>query len=142
MREFGLRKDDWIIIDTETSGLGERDVVLEIAALDGNGIVLLDTRVKLPPRKRIGAKSQQVHGITREDLKVAPMWSDVRKKLDMIANGKECIAYNASFDRRIIEQTDAAHDVHGAKLAWVDIMPVYNARAIVTGKHQTTWAQL
>ena len=22
MREFGLRKDDWIIIDTETSGLG------------------------------------------------------------------------------------------------------------------------
>src|SRR5690606_31011418 len=89
MAQFGQRRDEWIIIDTETTGLTKNDVVIEIGIISGYGQVLMDSRVKLPPRKRIGKKAQEIHGISRQALEDAPDWLSVRSKVDEIAKGKE-----------------------------------------------------
>lgn len=37
---------DWLILDTETTGLDSRDRIVEIAVIDLSGVVLLNTLVK------------------------------------------------------------------------------------------------
>jgi DNA polymerase III subunit epsilon len=121
------RPSEWVIVDTETTGVSGSDVVVDIAVISADGAVLLDTLVALPPRKRISAEAASVHGITRDRLKSAPKWEDVRMRLDAAIAGRQCLAYNAPFDSRLIKQTDTAHGVAGGLIRWVDVMPVYNA---------------
>jgi DNA polymerase III subunit epsilon len=118
---------DWVVVDTETTGIGQTDVVLQIAVVSSTGEVLLDTLTSLPPRKRISAKAQEKHGITRQALKDAPDWATVRILFDQVVAGRQCLAYNSAFDSRLIRQTDEAHQVQGVEHRWVDVMPVYNA---------------
>lgn len=116
----------WVILDTETTGIDDGAVIIEIAAIDSHGDTIINTRVKLQPRKRITDRATAVHGITRDMLADAPSWTEVRASLDRALAGRTCIAYNASFDARLIEQTDAAHRVTGNKLQWLDAMALYN----------------
>lgn len=126
-RELLAQGERWIIIDTETTGISGSDVVVQVAAIDHCGTVLMDTLVALPPRKRISDKAQATHGISREALKDAPTWAQVRTALDKLVADRKCLAYNANFDDRLIEQTDDAHQHNGDDYEWVDVMPIYNA---------------
>lgn len=119
-------RDNWVIVDFETTGLSETDVALSVGVIDADGKVLLDTLIALPHRKRISAKAKEIHGISREDLKGAPQWSEVRQMFSQAVNGKTCIAYNAKFDSRILKQTDAAHGIKEASPPWIDLMALYN----------------
>jgi hypothetical protein len=44
-----MGRQDWVLLNTETTGLGPDDEVVEIAVLDPTGRALLDTLVR-PPR--------------------------------------------------------------------------------------------
>lgn len=123
------KRDEWVVVDTETTGIKDTDVAIQIAVVDGHGDVLINTLTQLPKGKKISARAQQTHGITADTLIDAPTWAAIRAQLDQAINGRTCLAYNASFDQRIIDQTDRAHNVTGGALAWLDVMPIYNSWA-------------
>ena len=93
-----------VIIDTETTGLGSNDEVIEISAVDINGNVLVDTLVNASCP--IPAEATGVHGITEEDIKNAPTFDIVwRGQLEEIFKRRTICTYNIEFDIKMIKQS-------------------------------------
>lgn len=89
--------DDYVILDTETTGLRWDDEIIEIAVLGIDGAVLLDSRVK--PVCKVSEGARQVHGISDEDLVDAPSFWDIYPALRSAVGGKNIVIYNAKFDK-------------------------------------------
>jgi DNA polymerase-3 subunit epsilon len=94
---------NFYVIDTETTGIGKRDEVVQIGVIDKNGEVVLDTLVK--PTQRVPQGAINVHGISNEMLVEAPTFADVYTMLSMKLAGAPLVAYNMDFDWRILQQT-------------------------------------
>ncbi|MGL4618720.1 MAG: exonuclease domain-containing protein [Chroococcidiopsis sp.] len=90
-----LSKGDWTILDTETTGLDEAEIV-EIAIIDHQGETLLNTLVK--PTIPIPAQASAIHGISDEMVKNAPSFPEVFTLLHSALEGKQVLIYNADFD--------------------------------------------
>jgi len=99
-------------LDTETTGLGRDDEIIEIALLDHDGAALADLRVK--PRKPIPPEATRVHGIGGLDVAEAPGWSEVQAQLCAQLHGRAIVIYNADFELRLLMQTAR---IHGCPLA-------------------------
>lgn len=98
---------NFYIVDTETTGTGNRDEVLQIGIVDKHGEVVLDTLVR--PTVRVPYSVTQIHGITNEMLVDAPTFSDVYTDLSIKLAGSVLIAYNIDFDWRLLKQSADAH---------------------------------
>jgi DNA polymerase III subunit epsilon len=96
----------YVLWDTETTGLGSKDQVIQIAAIDCTGAVLIDQLVK--PSVAINPQAQQVHGISASQLRDQPTWADVVEEWEKVIQGKRMGAYNIKFDVRILDQSYAA----------------------------------
>lgn len=96
-------KSKYVILDTETTGLGKYDEIVEISIIDLDGNVVYDSLVK--PDRRITFDAYKIHGISDDMVEEFPsfeaQWDDIYKVL----KGKTIIAYNAKFDIRMIKQT-------------------------------------
>jgi DNA polymerase-3 subunit epsilon len=92
------------ILDTETTGLDELAEVCEIAVIDQNGRVCLDTLVR--PNDPIPADAAAIHGITDHMVNDAPMWLDVAPMLMHILCQRPVVTYNAAFDMRMCDQSN------------------------------------
>jgi DNA polymerase-3 subunit epsilon len=92
-----------VFLDTETTGISPLDVVIEIAVLDSDGSVLLDTLAKstmpIPP------EATAIHGINDIHLVDAPEWGEVWPELVRVLDGRVVGIYNAAFDLRMLRQT-------------------------------------
>jgi DNA polymerase III subunit epsilon len=100
-----------LFLDTETTGLGERAEVIEIAILDHDGAVLLETFVR--PRLPIPREVIRIHGITDQIVRNAPVWAELWPQVQVILQGRIVGIYNAEFDRRMLVQSHK-----GAQLLW------------------------
>lgn len=134
-----LDRKDVFVIDTETTGLGRRSEVLEVAVIDTMGRVLLNT-VSLP-QGPIPRDASDVHGLTRARLRTmgARPWPAVHAELALLLkDALSVIAWNAEFDRSMLEQTAERHglilpavlwrcamqaeaDTHGPDTAWSNL---------------------
>jgi DNA polymerase-3 subunit epsilon len=103
-----LTKDDWVILDTETTGLYEAEIV-EIAIVGRAGQTLLDTLVK--PTLSIPIESQQIHGITDEMVAAAPSFPEIYPRIAETLKNKRVIIYNASFDIKILAYCCRLHNL-------------------------------
>lgn len=101
-------KDNCLILDTETTGLGKDAEIIEISIIDCTGKILLDTLVK--PLKAIPAEATAIHGITNDMVANAPTWKDIHHQFVALSNDHTLLIYNASFDSRLIFQTAAANN--------------------------------
>lgn len=101
---------DWVILDTETTGLSPQDEIVQIAVLGSDGKTLLDTYVC--PTRSIPADATAIHGITDADVKGAPRFPEVFDELRRIISGQTVVIYNAVFDLRLIRQTLQIYGVH------------------------------
>lgn len=114
-----------LFLDTETTGLGPRDEIVEICILDSSGAVLMDQLVK--PKRRIPRDASQVHGITDVHVAEAPAWPQVLPQVQELLAGRLVAAYNADFDRRMLAQTNINHrlglPLH--EVEWFCIMKAY-----------------
>ncbi len=102
-QEFLTRKP--IYLDTETTGTGPNDNILEIAIINHDGTVLIDTLVK--PVGKIDPGAQRVHGISAEMVAAAPRWGEVWDEIEAVLEGRLLGIYNADFDLRLIQQSHA-----------------------------------
>lgn len=97
------------ILDTETTGLGTGDEIIEVTAINGTGEILFVARVK--PTCPIDPTAGAVHGITLDDLQHAPSFKEVLPLLTKALTGYRVVAYGANFDVRLIQQTAEAHGI-------------------------------
>ena len=109
-----LRPGAAVVVDTETTSLA--GVAIELAVIDAaTGQTLLDTLVD-PAGVPIEFGARMVHGISDEELVGAPSWAEVLPRyLDAVA-GRTILAYNSSFDRRIIRATHRHAGLNPAEL--------------------------
>ena len=92
-----------IVIDTETTGLGDRDEVIQLAVVDLQGNIIL--RLLFKPNTSISNDASSVHGIRDIDVASAPSFIECYGLICNTLQNKNIIAYNAEFDRRMLLQT-------------------------------------
>ena len=92
-----------LLLDTETTGLGDDAEVVELAVIDCAGAVLLDTLVR--PSGPVSAEAAAIHGITDAMLADAPTWSEIHARFCDLVEGRQVVIYSREFDTRVITQT-------------------------------------
>jgi DNA polymerase-3 subunit epsilon len=91
------------VIDTETTGFGKKDRVVEIAVVlvEGSEIVQ-EWETLINPERDIA--NSNIHGITPELVSLAPTFEEISSELSRLINGTFIVAHNLSFDQRMLEQ--------------------------------------
>ena len=92
---------EYLVIDTETTGLFKNDRVIEIGAIAFNEQEILEEwSTLLNPNRDIGPT--QIHGITPTMVSLAPEFGQISNDLARLMNNRVLIAHNASFDVRML----------------------------------------
>ncbi len=91
------------VLDTETTGLGKQDEIVQIGIVDQNGKTAMDELIK--PTISIPPGASRVHGIYDRHVEEAANFGDIYTALSKLLAGQIVIAYNMDFDRRMLRQS-------------------------------------
>jgi len=89
------------VVDTETTGFGKTDRILEIGIVlvDGNEIVQ-EWETLINPERDIS--NSNIHGITSELVSLAPTFSEVIDEISGFLDGRIFVAHNVAFDTKML----------------------------------------
>src|SRR5215218_4898161 len=107
-----LLKGDFVVLDSETTGLGNPIDFVEVGVLSGRGEPLFNSLIK--PSCRVEPSASRVHGHTMKSLSGERCFVEVYPDLLEVMWAKRVIVYNATYDRRV---WDAAIRRLGARAA-------------------------
>lgn len=99
--ELFKNSNDWIVLDTETTGLNYKDEIIDIAIVSRYGAVIFDSLIK--PTCDISEGAAKIHGITKDLVKDAPTFPQIYSDLVSALENKKVIIYNKNFDTNKIE---------------------------------------
>lgn len=131
-----LDRDDVLLVDTETTGLGETAEIIEIAAIDTLGNLRLS--VLSMPEGRISSGASKVNGLTRRKLEIegAKPWPELHEKVkSVLESASIVVAWNATFDVRMLNQTIERHELSDIQVDIADLLPAYR-RFRPDGRHR------
>ena len=114
-----------VYFDTETTGTGPYDEVVEIGIVDYDGQVLLQALVK--PRGSIPPDAARIHGISNDMVRDALTWAELWPDVEKAFAGRLVAAYNTDFDVRLLRQSHARSQMQWRD-PWkstIDVMQVY-----------------
>ena len=95
--------DNFVVIDTETTGMTANDEVIELAVVDMDGTVLYDST--FCPITEVNPFASSVNHLTNECLCDSPEFTGEWSKIIAFIGNKKILAHNTKFDQRIIKQT-------------------------------------
>ena len=95
--------DNFVVIDTETTGMAADDEVIELAVVDMDGTVLYDST--FCPVTVVNRYASAVNHLTNDCLCDSPKFADEWGKIKTLIGNRKILAHNAKFDKRIIKQT-------------------------------------
>ncbi|MEJ5314802.1 MULTISPECIES: 3'-5' exonuclease [Anaerolinea] len=99
-------KHNPIYLDTETTGLGAQDEIIEISIVNDQGQVVYESLVR--PTRPIPPDAIAIHGITNEEVQKARPWHIVWQEVrPVLLNAGVVVIYNEEFDLRMMQQTHA-----------------------------------
>lgn len=122
-----------IFFDLETTGIDvatDRIVELSYLKIYPNGDEETKT-IRINPCMPIPAKASEIHGITDEDVKDAPKFSDIAKTLTRIFEGSDFAGYNSNkFDIPLLaeEFLRSGVDIDLKKRKFVDIQVIFHKK--------------
>ncbi len=101
-----LMLKEFVIIDTETTGLTDEDEVVELAVVSMDGETIYHSYYY--PDIEVNPQASKVNHLTKEGLKGNPKldneeWEKIKKAID----NKPIMGHNIGFDKRMIVQTMA-----------------------------------
>ncbi len=120
-----LARQDWVIVDTETTGLDGQAEAVQVAVLACDGSVLCHQLIK--PTGPVPPEASAVHRITDDMLADKPTFAEVHGELARLLEGKTVVCYNAAFDSRILAQSARAHGIEPIQASWDCAMLQYAA---------------
>jgi len=136
-----LERGNFVVLDTETTGIERPAEIVEIAIIDRYGNVLLNERVK--PVLPIPPAASHIHGITNELVTFCRVWPEVRQDVLRIIAGKDVIVYNAVFDRKLMhwsdEQYSPEHINYKENAEWHCAMEAYAEHHGERHPHYGSW---
>lgn len=98
-----VQRDDWLVLDVETTSLGLQAEIVEVALVGGGGQTLLDVMVR--PRMPPDPTAARVHGLSTETLRQASSFEKVYRSLIDLLTGRTVVAFNAAFDAYALNNT-------------------------------------
>ena len=98
-----VQRDNWVVIDVETTGLGANSEVVEVAIVGARGDTLLNSLVR--PRTPPEPTASRVHGLYSDALHHAAPFEQVYPTLLEMVRQRIAVAYNAAFDRYALDHT-------------------------------------
>ena len=98
-------KEQWFVLDTETTGLHTGEIC-QLCILDNTGFVWFNNLIK--PVHGIPQDATNIHGITDDMVKDAPMWKDVMHVYADFLADETCVVYNAIYDRKMMHKSSEA----------------------------------
>lgn len=102
-----LKRKDWVILDTETTGLDAKAEICQVGICNHRGQTIMNTLVR--PGVPVTKWAYMVHGISDNNLRCAPVFPDIYPELQRAVSGKTVLIYNAKFDRRVIRHCCSAY---------------------------------
>lgn len=99
--------DNCLILDTETTGLGDDAEVVEISVIDATGQIVFNSLIR--PTAPIPAEATAIHGISNADVADAPSWAEVHQAFCQAVTDRTVVIYNADYDVRLLCQTAERH---------------------------------
>jgi DNA polymerase-3 subunit epsilon len=116
--------ENFLVLDTETTGLSGDDEILQLGIIDKKGRVVFDQLIR-PGGKREWPGAQRVHGITPEMVADCFPLSHFDELFEIL-NGQTVLVYNAPYDSRIFRQSLAICGCDWyPEIKWVDAMQPY-----------------
>ncbi|MBL8144796.1 MAG: 3'-5' exonuclease [Anaerolineae bacterium] len=110
--------EDFVVLDTETTGLWPEDEIVEIAVIDRAGAVLLNQRIQPQNPARLlkrdaksGICAADIHGIMPAMLEGQPRFPAVYEQLRQFISLKPLVIYNADYDMKMLNQDCARHSL-------------------------------
>ncbi len=116
---------DWVLLDCETTGLGQEAEPIEIAVLANDGEVLLATLVST--NRTIDKAATRLHQLEKASLSGAPEFATVYPALRRATQSKTILAFNASFDRRVLANACTAARQPSLDSQWTCVLEQYIA---------------
>ncbi|RLA49632.1 MAG: 3'-5' exonuclease [Gammaproteobacteria bacterium] len=134
---FTQLPDDYLVLDTETTGLPDEDGLPDIVTL---GITVVRNReiaesveFKTRPQKRISEEAQSIHGITNEQAVEFESFDSQWQQIAEYLKHQLIVIHNASYDWPILLDHVARYDlslpkIHGvfcsqkAAIPWAQAM--------------------
>ena len=92
-----------IFLDTETTGIGLYDLVIEVGIVDLDGNILFNSLIN--PGRQIPQDSSKVHGITDDMVADAPSLKEAWSEIEAVLRDRAIGMYNAEFDYRLMKQS-------------------------------------
>ncbi|PRY54056.1 exonuclease domain-containing protein [Glycomyces artemisiae] len=92
----------YAVIDVETTGLFNKDRIVEIAVaqLDRHGTVTATWETLVNPQRDLGP--QELHGIRAADVRKAPTFDQIAGDVAGLLEGRVPVAHNLAFDSRLL----------------------------------------
>ncbi len=120
-----LQAGDFVVLDSETTGLGDRDEVIELALVHSSGTVLFSSLIQ-PQDPQRPDLATYIHGITAQMLATAPRFVDVWPLIAAILRRfRRVLVYNAAFDHRLLAATASRYGLRVPGGAWECLMEQY-----------------
>lgn len=109
-----IRSGEYVVLDTETTGVHREAEIVQCAVIDSQGKTLLDRLIK--PVFPIPEEATAIHGITNEQVKDAALFP--YEELTRLLNGRNVIVYNAQFDSTMLYQSMRAAYLSNLYIDW------------------------
>ena len=118
---------DFVILDTETTGLNSDARIVEISCIDRDGNVLVDSVVN--PGIPIPVDATAIHGISDDEVAGSPSFPALWPVVWNAVRDADCVLiYNATYDSRLIRQSLEGHKsalAQAGQLSYGCIMELY-----------------
>ena len=122
-----LNDNDFLLIDTETTGLLNKKTaeVIQLSIVSSKGEVVFNSLVK--PKYKIPKRITEYNGISNELTESYPTFSSLHEEIGEIINGSRLVAFKSSFDEAILNRTCDHYKLPHFEGKWECVFKAYRA---------------